>query len=106
MNFDDNPPTPISLILKIEECDGPINVRQLAGIMFRSIDTIYRQVRLGRYPFYRIGGMIVFDPATLSHYFRKKYPAMAEAAARIRRNNKTELNNAQEEEEKKKSKNN
>jgi hypothetical protein len=78
MNCDTNQ-LPLSIIRSIETQQRPIRVKALAELLGCSIDSVYRGVRKGTFPFLRINGMILFDPSTLGHYFRRKYPAMAAA---------------------------
>lgn len=74
--------TPVFLVRAIEAEKQPIGVKTLAAILGCSIDTVYRAVRKGKIPSFQNSGMIMFDPATLSNYFRK-YPAMVGRYARL-----------------------
>ena len=84
---------PFNLIVVIETYGKPITVKELARISSTSIDTIYRAARLGMYPFYRCGGIIVFDPSTLGQYYRRMYPAMAAAANKLLEHDRNEKGN-------------
>ena len=75
-----NMTTAFNLIFAIETYGKPITVKELARIIGTSIDTIYRAARRGTYPYYRRGGIIVFDPSTLGLHLRRLYPPMAHAA--------------------------
>lgn len=69
-----------SIITRLEEAAGLLEVKEVAAIFGVSAPTIYKMAGMKKdgLPCLRLGG-IKFDPKALSYWVRKQHPAFAAA---------------------------
>jgi excisionase family DNA binding protein len=57
---------------QVEKTTHALTVPEVAKLCSTSTMTIYRQVKQGRIPHFRIGDSVRFDPKTLAGWLQKK----------------------------------
>lgn len=62
----------MSIIEKIETKENALTVEELATIVSQSPKTLYKAVKTGRLPAYRIGGSIRLDPHDVAEWLRDR----------------------------------
>jgi len=62
----------MTLIELIESKPNALTVEELATMMSQSPKTLYKAVKTGRLPAYRLGGSIRLDPHDVAEWLRKR----------------------------------
>lgn len=65
----------MSLIETIESMDTLLTVESLGILLSTSPKTLYKAVKAGRLPAYRIGGSIRLDPSEVAAWLRARHTA-------------------------------
>ncbi len=68
------------LAVELEKMTRALRVSELANILSTSKMTIYRLVEQGVIPYFRVGGLIRFDPQAIADWLRRKMPSNRPAA--------------------------
>ncbi len=61
-----------SLVVELEKMPHALGASQLAKILSTSKMSIYRLVERGAIPYFRVGGLIRFDPQATADWLRRK----------------------------------
>lgn len=69
-----------SLAVDLEKMTQALRASELARILSTSKMTIYRLVKQGDIPYFRVGGLIRFDPQAVADWLRRKMPSGQSAA--------------------------
>ena len=69
-----------SLAVDLEKMTQALRASELARILSTSKMTIYRLVKQGNIPYFRVGGLIRFDPQAVADWLRRKMPSGQSAA--------------------------
>jgi len=69
-----------SLAVELEKMPHALRASELAQILSTSKMTIYRLVGQGAIPYFRVGGLIRFDPQAIADWLRRKMPLNQTAA--------------------------
>ena len=69
-----------SLAIELEKMPRALRASELAKILSTSKMTIYRLVGQGTIPYFRVGGLIRFDPHAIADWLRRKMPLKQTAA--------------------------
>lgn len=69
-----------NILRALETAKGLLTVSQVARLLGRSVDVIYRMARRQQIPCFRIGGAWKFDPSDLALWLIKKDRTLALAA--------------------------
>ena len=69
-----------SLASELEKMSRALRASELAIILSTSKMTIYRLVERGAIPYFRVGGLIRFDPQAIADWLRRKMPSNQAAA--------------------------
>jgi excisionase family DNA binding protein len=69
-----------SLAVDLEKMTQALRASELAKILSTSKMTIYRLVKQGAIPYFRVGGLIRFDPQAVADWLRRKMPSSRSAA--------------------------
>jgi excisionase family DNA binding protein len=62
----------MTIIDMIESGKNALTVEQLANKVSKSPKTLYKAIKAGRLPAYRIGGSIRLDPHDVAEWLRKR----------------------------------
>lgn len=65
----------MSLIETIESMDTLLNIESLGILLSTSPKTLYKAVKAGRLPAFRIGGSIRLDPSEVVQWLRERHTA-------------------------------
>jgi len=63
----------MSIIETIETRTTPMTVAELGSILGRSPKTLYKAIKSGRLPAYRIGGAITLDPVEVVAWLKARH---------------------------------
>lgn len=63
---------PLNLREKLASFDRALTVKEVATLLSVDPDTIYKQVRSGDFPHFRIGTSVRFDPKKLSDWLERQ----------------------------------
>jgi excisionase family DNA binding protein len=69
-----------SLAVELEKLPHALRASELANMLSTSKMTIYRLVEKGAIPYFRVGGLIRFDPQAIADWLRGKMPSSRSAA--------------------------
>ena len=62
----------MSIIETIENHSGPLTVQELSKLLGKSPKTLYKAIKAGKLPAYRVGG-IVLDPVEVAAWLRQRH---------------------------------
>ena len=65
----------MSLIERIEAMEAALTVEALGSLLTTSSKTLYKAIKAGRIPSFRIGGSIRLDPAEVAAWLRTRHTA-------------------------------
>lgn len=74
-----------NVLIALESFTALMSVKQVAELLEKSVDVIYRMARNGYIPAIRVGGEWRFDPSVLARWLAKKDPGLVTAARDIRK---------------------
>jgi len=57
-----------SLVEILDSCANLITVNQLAALLTKHQQTVYKWMRQGKIPFIRVEGRVGFDPSTIANW--------------------------------------
>ncbi|PSH02564.1 MAG: hypothetical protein CXZ00_16815 [Acidobacteria bacterium] len=62
----------MNLIETVENWGKALRVEELAGLLSHSPKTLYKHIKAGSLPAYRIGGSILLDPSEVANWLRQR----------------------------------